>query len=72
MSKKFKQILEGKHRNHRMSEMGKSTAYIIIHEVCTDKLLTPDEKTDVIDKFCHDAYTVSDVAECFKSEVTFG
>lgn len=68
MSKKFKQILEGKHRNRTFSEMGDSTAYVVIHEICTDKLLSPTEKVKVIDRFCHDLITVQDIAEVFRNE----
>lgn len=68
MGKKFKQILEGKHRNKKMSELGKSASYVIIHEVCTDKLLSPDQKVEVIDRFCHDMITVQDIANIFRNE----
>lgn len=68
MSKKFRQILEGKHRNHHMHEMSASTAYVVIHDICTDKLLTPEQKTDVIDRFCQDLLTVQEIAEVFRNE----
>lgn len=68
MSKKFQQIAEGKYRNKKMSEMGKSTAYVIIHEICTDKILSPEQKTDLIDRFCHDAITVQDISDSFIDE----
>ena len=68
MSRKFKQILEGKYRNKKKSEVGKSTAYVIIHDICTDKLLSPEQKVDVIDRFCHDEITVQDVANVFRNE----
>lgn len=68
MSKKFKQILEGKHRNHTISEMGDSTAYVIIHEIDTNKLLTPAEKVSLIEGFCQNAITVQGIADKLKSE----
>lgn len=68
MGKKFKQILEGKHRNHTRSQMGESTAYVVIHDICTDKLLTPGEKVQLIDGFCQDKLTIQNVAEHFKNE----
>ena len=68
MSRKFKQILEGKYRNKTKSEVGKSAAYVIIHEICTDKILSPEQKVDVIDRFCHDELTVQDIANVFRNE----
>ena len=68
MSRKFKQILEGKYRNKKKSEVGKSVAYVIIHEICTDKILSPEQKVDVIDRFCHDELTVQDIANVFRNE----
>lgn len=68
MGKKFKQILEGKHRHHSATDMGKSTCYVVIHEICTDKLLTPEEKAEVIIGFCQGAITVQDIADRFKNE----
>lgn len=68
MSKKFKQILEGKHRNHVRSDLGDSTGYIIVHEICTDKTLSPNEKMRLIDGFCQNALTVAQVAEFFRRE----
>lgn len=68
MSRKFKQILEGKYRNKKKSEVGKSAAYVIIHEICTDKILSPEQKVDVIDRFCHDEFTVQDIANVFRNE----
>lgn len=68
MSKKFKQILEGKSRNKKKSEIGKSAVYVIIHDICTDKLLSPEQKVDVIDRFCHDELTVQDIADVFRNE----
>ena len=68
MSKKFKQILEGKCRNKKKSEIGKSAVYVIIHDICTDKFLSPEQKVDVIDRFCHDELTVQDIADVFQNE----
>lgn len=68
MGKKFKQILEGKHRNHTLSQMSKSTGYAVIHEICNQKLLATDSKMELIDKFCHDVLTVQDVADGFINE----
>lgn len=68
MGKKFKQILEGKHRHKKKSEIGNSTVYVILHDICTDKILTPDQKVEVIDRFCHDELTVQDVSKYFKNE----
>lgn len=68
MGKKFKQLLESKHRNHTRQQMGESTAYVVIHDICTDKLLTPEQKVNMIDGFCRDTLTVQDVANQFKNE----
>lgn len=68
MSKKFKQMLEGKHRNHTKADMGDSSAYVIIHEIDTDKLLSPAEKVDLICRFCQNTVTVQDIANHFKNE----
>ena len=70
MSKKFKQILEGKHRHHTRNQMGESTAYVVIHDICTDKLLTPSEKVQLIDGFCQNALTIEDLSKHFKNEST--
>lgn len=69
MGKKFKQILEGKHRHHTQSQMGESTAYVVIHDICTSKILTQTEKVQLIVGFCQDRLTVEDIAEHFKDEV---
>lgn len=68
MSRKFKQILEGKYRNKKKAEVGKSAVYVIIHEICIDKILSPEQKVDVIDRFCHDELTVQDIANVFRNE----
>lgn len=68
MSKKFKQILEGKHRNSRAQDMSPSSGYIVIHEICTDKILSPEEKMRVITGFCQNALTVFEISEYLKSE----
>ena len=68
MSKKFKQILEGKHKNHTRRDLSDSTGYIIVHEICTDKNLEPDLKMRLIDGFCQNVFTVSQIAEYFVSE----
>lgn len=68
MGKKFKQVLEGKHRNHYIHQMGLSTGYVVIHEICTNKILTPDEKTTMISRFCQSTLTVQEVADLIKQE----
>lgn len=68
MGKKLRQLLEGKHRHHRRSEMGESTAYVVIHDICTDKTLSPEQKVKLIDGFCQDRYTIEEVASFFKNE----
>ena len=68
MGKKFKQILEGKHRHHTRSQMSESTAYVVIHDICTDKLLTPTEKVQLIDGFCQNTLTIEDLSKHFKNE----
>lgn len=68
MSKKFKQILEGKHRNHTRIDLNDSTGYIVVHEICSNKNLEPDEKMRLIDGFCRNALTVAQVAEFFRRE----
>lgn len=68
MSKKFKQILEGKFCNKHYTEMPDSTAYIVVHEICSNKLMSPSLKMSVIDRFCHDELTVQDLVKYFKQE----
>lgn len=68
MGKKFSQLLEGKHRNHTRQQMGDSTAYVVIHDICINKLLTADEKVKLIDGFCQNALTVQDVSTHFKND----
>ena len=68
MGKKFKQILEGPHRNHIRIQMAESTAYFVIHDICTDKLLTPTEKVQLIDGFCQNTLTVEDISKHLKNE----
>lgn len=70
MGNKFKKLLEGKHRNHTKSQMGLSTAYVVVHDICTDKTLTPDDKMLLIDRFCQDIITVQDIAEELRSETS--
>lgn len=65
MSKKFKQILTGKHRNHTLCDMSHSNGYIVVHEICTDKTLPPDLKMELISRFCHNAATVYEIGEYF-------
>jgi hypothetical protein len=68
MGKKFRQILEGPHRNHIRIQMAESTAYLVIHDICTDKLLTPTEKVQLIDGFCQNTLTVEDISKHLKNE----
>lgn len=70
MGSKFKKILESKHRNHTKSQMGLSTAYVVVHDICTDKTLTPDDKMLLIDRFCQDIITVQDIAEELKAQIS--
>ena len=68
MGKKFSQLLEGKHRNHTRQQMGDSTAYVVIHDICVNKLLTPEQKVELIDRFCQDALTVQDISTHFRND----
>lgn len=68
MNRKFKQILEGKYRNKTYSKIPDSTAYLIVHEICLDKLMSASLKMEVIDRFCHDELTVQDLVKYFKQE----
>ena len=60
---KFNKIRQGKHRNHTIDKMGPSTAYVVIHTIDTDKVLTPEEKVELIIAFCQTEITVDQIAE---------
>lgn len=61
MGKKFMRLLESKHRNQTKTSMSESAAYTVVHEICTNKQMDSALKMKLIDDFCHERVTVSDV-----------